>query len=450
MRKVLMIAYYFPPLGWSGVQRTLKFVKYLRNFDWEPIVVTVGKTKFSILDESLVGEIPKGIEIIRIDDVVLKDVTDVIKKQMKEYVDVSINLISDENLEKIYEEEIEKKFNELRDLLLIPDGNAIWANNVIKTIRNKIDFEIIDAVYTTSGPYSAHIIGEYIRKEYSIPWIADFRDQWINNPYIDYDKNSLRYKIEKSMEKSVVLNCDRLITATPIITENYISKYKIEKNEVTTITNGYDEEDFKSIKPKKQNNKFTIVHNGSFYLKRNPYTVAKVIKKLVENKIIDWKRIEIILNGNNDSNIINKFKEIMGKYSCIITINGYISHEESLIKSNNADILLLICGEEESSKQVYTGKVFEYLRLRKPVLSISPKGSLVEKLLDETECGINAEYNDIETIEKIILNYYNSWLKGNKIKVGSKNIEKYERKELTKKLVEIFNEACCQNLFINN
>ena len=442
MKKVLIIAYYFPPLGWSGVQRTLKFVKYLRNFDWEPIVVTVGRTKFSILDESLNEEIPTDINVIRIDDVVLKDVTDVMKKQMKEYIDASINLISDEDLTQIYEKEIEKKFSELRDLLLIPDGNAIWANNVIKIIKNKIDFNEIDVVYTTSAPYSAHIIGDYIKKKYNIPWIADFRDQWINNPYIDYDKNSLSYKIEKNMEKSIVLDCNRLITVTSIITENYINTYKIEKNKVITITNGYDEEDFKNINFRKESNKFTIVHNGSFYLKRNPYTVAKVIKKLLENKSVDQEKIEIILNGNNDCNIINKFKEIMGQYSSIITINGYLSHKESLIKSSKADLLLLICGEEESSKQVYTGKVFEYLRLRKPVLSISPKGSLVEKLLDETECGINAEYNDIETIEEILLKYYNNWLKGNEIKVGAKNIEEYERKELTKKLVEIFNEVC--------
>ena len=441
MRKVLVIAYYFPPLGWSGVQRTLKFVKYLRYFDWEPIVVTVGKTKFSILDESLEDELPKDIKIIRVDDIVLKDVTDVMKRKIKGYVEASINSISDESLKQLYEEEIEKKISELRDMVLLPDGNVIWANNVIKEINDKIDFTEIDVVYTTSSPYSAHIIGEYIKKEYSIPWIADFRDQWIDNPYIDYDKDSLRYKLEKNMEKNVVFNCDRLITVTPLITENYISTYKIEKNKVITITNGYDEEDFKNIKSKKENNKFTMVHNGSFYLKRNPDTVARVIKKLVENEIIDEKKIEIILNGNNDCNIINKFKEIMGEYSDVIKINGYLSHEESLIKSNNADILLLICGEEESSKQVYTGKVFEYLRLRKPVLAISPKGSLVDKLLDETECGINAEYNDIETIEKIILNYYNSWIKGNKIKVGAKNIEKYERKELTKKLVEIFNEV---------
>ena len=101
MKKVLIIAYYFPPLGWSGVQRTLKFVKYLRDFDWDPIVVTVGETKFSILDKSLEDELPKGIKIIRVDDIVLKDVTDVMKRQIKGYVEASINSISDESLKKI-------------------------------------------------------------------------------------------------------------------------------------------------------------------------------------------------------------------------------------------------------------------------------------------------------------------------------------------------------------
>ena len=140
MKKVLIIAYYFPPLGWSGVQRTLKFIKYLRDFDWEPIVVTVGKTKFSILDKSLEDELPKDIKIIRVDDIVLKDVTDVMKGQIKGYVEASINSISDESLKKLYEEEIEKKISELRDMVLLPDGNVIWANNVIKEINDKIDF----------------------------------------------------------------------------------------------------------------------------------------------------------------------------------------------------------------------------------------------------------------------------------------------------------------------
>ena len=166
MRKVLIIAYYFPPLGWSGVQRTLKFVKYLRDFGWEPIVVTVGKTKFSILDETLLDEIPKEIEVIRIDDVVLKDLTELMKKEIYKFNEASLELISDNKLIKLYEAEIEKKFSELRDLVLVPDGNSIWANNVVREIENRIDFNHIDIIYTTSGPYSAHVVGNYIKKLY--------------------------------------------------------------------------------------------------------------------------------------------------------------------------------------------------------------------------------------------------------------------------------------------
>lgn len=441
MKKALIIAYYFPPLGWSGVQRTLKFVKYLRYYGWEPIVVTVGKTKFSILDESLNEEIPTDINVIRIDDVVLKDITDIMKKQMKEYIDSSINLISDEDLKQIYEKEIEKKFSELRDLLLVPDGNAIWANNVIKQIQNEINLEDIDIVYSTSSPYSTHIIGSYLKQTFNIPWVADFRDQWINNPYYDYDKNSLRYKLESNIEKNIITNCDRIVTTTSISRSNYINMYRLDDDKVVTITNGYDEEDFKNLnKINKYKNKFKIIHNGSFYLKRNPYTFVIAIRELLNDNLINHEKIQVILNGKNDDDIIMQLKNILNEYMDIISINGYISHKESLNKSLEANILLLVCGSEESSKEVYTGKVFEYLRLKRIILSISPKGSLVEKLLDETLCGHNVDYNDIEGMKKIILHYYNEWCNGSnqEIKVG--NIEKYERKILTKRLAEIFDQ----------
>jgi len=441
MKKVLIIAYYFPPLGWSGVQRTLKFVKYLRNFGWEPIVVTVGKTKFSILDETLIDEIPKDIEIINIDDIKFKDVTDKMKSQLKFYVSQSLDIISNEKLKQLYEEEIEKKFSELRGLLLLPDGNAVWANNVIKEIQQKVNFSEIDVVYSTSAPYSTHLIGNYIKKEFNIPWVSDFRDQWINNPYSAFDKNSLRYKLENNIEESIILNCDRVITTTSISRKNYVNSYNLDSRKISTITNGYDEEDFKNIYLEKVNKeKFRIIHNGSFYLKRNPYTFTMAIKNLLKDKLVDKLNIEIILNGQNDSSIIEKSMSILGEDKDILICNGYLPHDQSLSYSQEADILLLVCGNEESSKEVYTGKVFEYLRLKRPIMAISPKESLVEELLEETKCGVNVEYNNVEKIQEVILYYYNKWLKNEAVEIEAKNIEKYERKVLTKKLADIFSE----------
>lgn len=439
MKKVLIIAYYFPPLGWSGVQRTLKFVKYLRKFGWEPVVVTVGETKFSILDETLVNEIPKGVQVIKIDDVKFKHVTDNAKQILKSYTECISNTILDSDLKQKYEEAIEQKISELRDLLLIPDGNAIWANNVIKSINIKIDLKDINVIYTTSAPYSSHLIGQHIKEKYNIPWVADFRDEWINNADYIIDEETLDFEIQKYMENTVVEKCDKIITTTPHASQNFVDRYNLNDKKVYTITNGYDEEDFYKIKENKKNNKFTIIHNGSCYLNRSPQTFFKAVRNLIERGFLDKSKIEIIFVGKNDAKVMEESKIEIEEYNILREV-GYCSHNKSLELLTNSHLLLLILGSLQKQKSVYPGKVFEYLKIEKPILAISPQGSVVENLLKETECGVNIEYNEIEKIEKIILNYYNKWISGEDIRTNGKNINQYERKNLTKRLCKIFNE----------
>ncbi|NFR87445.1 glycosyltransferase family 4 protein [Clostridium botulinum] len=439
MKKVLIIAYYFPPLGWSGVQRTLKFVKYLINFGWKPIIVTVGKTKFSVLDETLVKDIPKGIDIIKIDDIKFKDITDDIKKELKSYVKSSFDIISNDDLKREYENEIEKKFSELRDLLLFPDGNSIWANNVIKEISNKINLNEIDVIYSTSAPYSAHLIGNYIKDEYNIPWVADFRDEWNNNPYgISQKVNPIRKKIELSMEKEILHKCNRIVTISTITKDNYIKNFNLDEKKIEIITNGYDESDFEDVYNKKINEKFTIIHNGSFYSFINPYSFIKAINNLIEEKLISISEIEVYFVGKIENEIINKIKKL--DINNLVTLVEYMPHIDSLKFANTADLLLLIIGKGEQLKSVYTGKIFEYLRLKKTILSLSPKNSLVEKLLIETKTGKNVEYDDIEEMKKIIFMTFEEWKKNKHLSINPENIKKYSRENLTKRLAEIFNE----------
>lgn len=435
MRKVLIVAYYFPPLGWSGVQRTLKFVKYLRNFGWEPIIVTVAKTKFSVLDESLLDEIPKDIEIIRIDDMKFKDITDNIKCTMRKYTDYSLNIISNESLKNEYEKEIENTFEKLRNLFLIPDGNSIWANNVINEIDKKIDIRNIDLVYTTSAPYSAHFVGHYLKTKYLLPWIADFRDEWTNNPYI-YSDNNIKYNLEEHIERNILNYCDKVITISDVAQRNYINSFQIDKSKIEVITNGYDEEDFRFDIINKKNNKFTVVYNGSFYLDIKPYTFIEAINNLIINNKIKIENIEIKFIGQIDSDIKSKTqsKDIYK----LIKILDYLPHHQSLKESCKSNLLLLITGKDEKVKSVYTGKIFEYLRLKSPILALTPRKSVVEKLLRETGCGINVQYDDIKGIENSILKYYNDWKDNKKFIVNENEIVKYERKNLTKILAEVF------------
>ena len=436
MKKVLIIAYYFPPLGWSGVQRTLKFVKYLRNFGWEPVVVTVGKTKFPILDESLLEEIPEGVEIIRIDDVKFKDITDELKEKMREYSKCSFDIISDVKLKHEYEKEIENNFEKLRSLFLFPDGNVVWANNVIKEISNRINLKNISLVYTTSAPYSTHQIGYYLKEKHKLPWVADFRDEWTNNPYLSSSKD-LRYRLERNIEDEILLNCNKLITISSKAKHNYINKFNINEGKIEVITNGYDEADFKHISVNEKDKKFTITYNGSFYSSINPYAFIKAINNLLKKDLINSSNIIVRFIGKIDSEIRSRINN-MDIFN-IITIKDYMNHKDSLRLSSKSNLLLLVIGKGENVKSVYTGKVFEYLRIKEPILALSPRGSIVEELLDETGCGINVEYDDIKGIEDIILKSYNDWLNNKPFIVNEDEIKKYDRKILTKKLSIVFN-----------
>lgn len=445
MKKVLIIAYYFPPLGWSGVQRTLKFIKYLRNYNWEPIVVTVGETKFSIKDKSLLEEIPNDIKIIRIDDKKLKDITDEMAEKLKQHISLTTNILSDEIRDE-YFYKIEEKFNEIRNLILIPDGNTIWANKVIKELHEYIDLKEIDLIYTTSAPYCTHLIGYYLKEMNNSPWVTDFRDEWVNNACYMRDDNEINYKIESYMEAKIVEKCDKIITTTPYATKNFIKRYNIDAEKVITITNGYDEEDFTDVQYYK-NNKFTVIHNGTFYLDRSPVTFLIAINNLLEKKLIDSEKIQIIFVGENNQAIMDEARKIIDKYSILKEIE-YCPHKESLKLLLGAHLLLLVVGERESQKSIYPGKIFEYLRARKAILAISPHDSCVENLLIETQAGVNSEYRDIEDLEKNILFYYKKWICNKEVR-NVKDISMYERKYLTKKLSDLFNEISAKNKKLN-
>ncbi len=432
-KKVLIIAHIFPPIGGSGVQRTLKFVKYLSSFGWEPIVVTAGKTNYPLIDESLLSEIPHGTRVIRIDEdnkldsTIVSEIHSIIEK-MKVNKDLftSYRTFTLANLEAIQ----------------IPDQYIFWANKVLKEIHQFIDVSEIDLIYTTSGPYSDHVIGYHLKDEFQKPWIADFRDEWTNNPYADPDKNSLYYKMAFELEKRIVNTADKVVTVTPKSKENYQNTFNLDDGIITTITNGYDEDDFKEIHfTKSRNEKFTIIHNGLLYGIRTPVTFMKALNNLIQNGRIDKNKIKVYFSWtNNDEKWINFASELgLGQ---IVEFFGYVPHQVSLQKSANSDLLLLIVGPGEKNKATYPGKIFEYLRLNKSILSLAPTDGVVHQLIEETNRGYNVDFNDVEGIEQSILMEYKKWLNKEKAHYeANTNVEKFERKNLTEQLSNLFDST---------
>lgn len=437
LKKVLIIAYFFPPLGGAGTQRTLKFVKYLREFGWEPIVVTCGKNNYGIYDNSLLNEIPKGVHVIRIDDNQLDNIN-INKSLIQQNINLYYGLISNENLINEYIRKFKNISAKEIGNYILPDKYIFWASEVLKNIEEIININDIHLIYSTSAPYSDHIIGYYLKKKYNKPWVTDFRDEWTNNGFSQYIHTSLKYKMEYSMEKSIVSFSNKILVTTPVSKENYIKLFNLSLDKVKVITNGFDEEDFDNLNRMKKNKKFKIIHNGSLYGKRVPNTFIEAMNELIEDNLIGEKDIEVIFVGSNNVN-----SEDMKKYNLFKNIKfiSYKKHKDSLKLSNCADALLLIVGMDEKCSQYYPGKIFEYLRLFKPIISLSPQNGATDRLLNQLKVGYNVEYNDLKGIKNVIFRLFNDWKNNTLSKyLSNEEIEKFKRKNLTKLLAKTLDE----------
>lgn len=436
-KQVLIIAHIFPPIGGSGVQRTLKFVKYLQQYGWQPTILTVGDTVYPLIDASLLNEVPDDIEIIRIDEPVQKNNVQDIRELMNYYSDMlNCKELIDEYIESVEEDHQEIQF---------PDPYIFWGIHAIRKAKQLFKQGQFDLIYSTSGPYTDHVIGYELKQYLGAPWVVDFRDEWTNNPYADYDKSSAKFRMVDAMERSILSMADYIIAITPLAKENYEQLLQVPSDKISCITNGYDEEDFKIVEKQQKNEKFTILHNGLLYSIRTPITFFEAVRQLIKEEKIDPDKISFNLTWTENDDLWKSHARNMGLAE-IVKFHGYLSHQESLQLANESDMLLLLVGSGERNKAVYTGKVFEYLRLNKPILSLSPNDSLVDQLIQITNRGYNVDYNDIEGIKGRLLSLYTQWMNGDlPVYTVDEKVNSFERKQLTLQLTSIFNRVIEQN-----
>lgn len=414
MEKVLIIANQFPPMGGSGVQRSVKFVKHLRSFGYEPVVFTRETTGAKLIDKTLLEDVPQGVNIIRTKAYEPSEMEGILK--------IPFKVISK---------------------IMIPDSARIWFEKSKKQALKVIQENNIKLIYTTSAPYSDHLLGLYIkRKVPNIKWVVDFRDEWTNNPYtLDNPHNPIRTKIEKNMEKKVLLEADYLITNTPVMRDNFIKNNNISGDNFYVIPNGYDEEDFFNMDFTKPNNeKFTMVYTGALYGRRKPDNFFNAIKNLKEKGIIEKNSLKVKLIGNYHK---DKLQSQIDSLSLTddIEIVGYVPHNVCIKHQLSSDALVLIEGSGVGANAFYTGKIFEYMNTKRPVLAILPDG-VAKDLVIESKIGIVANTDNVLEIENIIKEYYEKWKKNSlNFEPDFNIIQKFERKRLTKELANIFDKA---------
>ena len=429
MRKVLIITYYWPPSGGAGVQRWLKFVKYIRDFGWEPVIYTPSNPEFPVLDETLSCEIPSGIEVI---NKPIWEPYQFYKKITGKNSSEKINngFLNDKKSPGLFE----RLAIWIRGNLFIPDARKYWIKPSILFLVKYIQNNPVDAIISTGPPHSMHLIAFGIKERLNIPWLADFRDPWTDiDFYKDMKISHFADKKHKTLELRTIKGCNVMVVVSREMKENY---EKMGANNVVLITNGFDTADLDNH-PITADKKFSIAHIGSLQPNRNPKILWRVLEELLITIPGFRNDLEIKLVGKVDISVFedlerHKLNENLNKID-------YVSHNKVTELMKQSAVLLLAINDSSNSKGILTGKFFEYLAAGRPILAIGPLDGDVAQILKDSEAGVIADYHDTEQMKKIIIQLYEKYLR-NDLSVLSKGIEKYSRRNLTGELTEILNK----------
>jgi glycosyltransferase involved in cell wall biosynthesis len=414
--RVLIITYYWPPSGGAGVQRWLKFAKYLPESGWEPVIITVDPdyAAYPVTDSSLAKEIPASLRVFKTK---ATDYFSVYKKDKSKIPTAGFaNSVNNTLKGKIM------RF--IRGNFFIPDPRKGWNKYAFKKACELIETEGIQHVITTSPPHSTQLIGLKLKSRYpSITWTADLRDPWTDIYYYNlFYPTYLSKAIDLSLEKKVLRTADRIITVGKSLMESFISKEASVRDKTSVIPNGYDEDDFKNLKYSTPV-KFTISYTGTL---SDTYPVNGFLDALTRFKS----------NGNDffvrfvGTVSTDQQKLILSKAGNEnVEFISYTDHTSAISYMAQSSLLLLIIPEHKSNKSIITGKIFEYLATGKPVLCLGPADGDAAAIIDSVNAGLTVGYSDVASI----LNYLKKASSG--LASGSNEGKlKYSRKELTKKI----------------
>ncbi|GAA4898730.1 glycosyltransferase family 4 protein [Flaviramulus aquimarinus] len=423
LKNVLIITYYWPPAGGPGVQRWLKFVKYLPDFNITPIVYVPEKPNYPLIDKSLVSEVSNGITILK------HPINEPYKWaglfSKKTSKTISKGIIADNKQQSF----IEKIMLFVRGNFFVPDARVGWVKPSVNYLSEYIQKENIETIITTGPPHSLHLIGLKLKEKLGVKWLADFRDPWTTIGYHKQLKLTASSKAKhESLEKQVLNAADQIIV-TSFTTKNEFQQ--LTKRPITVITNGYDNE---SSEVFKLDSKFTLSHIGSLLSKRNPEILWKALSNLVNENADFSKDFQLNFIGSVSENVMASVEK--NNLSDYINNIGYVSHKEAIDFQKKSQILLLIEINSKDTKCIIPGKLFEYMISNRPIVAIGPKGADVEKIIKETNTGSYFNYDDNESLKRIILEHYKAF-QNKTLQSHPIGLQKYHRKSLTQMLSKL-------------
>jgi glycosyltransferase involved in cell wall biosynthesis len=413
MKKVLVITYYWPPSGGAGVQRWVKFIKYFKDQNINPFIISVDPdfASYPLIDNSLKNDIP--------------DNTNVYLTRTNEPYSLYKKINNNQTPYAGFANEGRPNFFQkiarfIRGNFFIPDSRKGWNNFAYKKAVEILEKENIDTVITTSPPHSTQLIGLKLKETQNIKWIADLRDPWTD---IYYYKSMLHTKWAKqkdlNYEKRVIEKSDKVVVVSDSIKQLLLNKSNLVKeSKIHIIPNGFDDDDF-LVSSKNNNSKFLLSYVGTI---TKDYPLDS-IKKSISNL-----NINLEFTGKADEPTKLLLNEVA-------SFNNHVKHKESINLLLASDMLLLVIPKISNNKGILTGKLFEYLGARKPILCIGPTDGDAAKIIEECKAGKTFDYSDENGIYDFIETYMS-----NEFIFENKNYLKYSRRNLTKNLSKILTD----------
>ncbi|NOY78722.1 MAG: glycosyltransferase family 4 protein [Calditrichaeota bacterium] len=434
--KALIVAYYFPPAGGSGVQRTLKFVKYLPEFGWKPVVLTARNADYPSFDETLLRDVPKDVSVYRSKIVepyaLYRKLTG---KKMGEALDVSLLTLGEQK------RRLSERVSEwVRDTFFVPDARIGWLPFAAATGQKIIRKEGIDVLYTTAPPYTTLLIGLWLKRLTGLPWVVDFRDSWIGWLTAPQWRPGPSRRLEFRLEKAVLKEADRILVVSGGVKDDLLSRHpELDDDRWVWLPNGYDAADFVGVPVPPRDQRLTITYTGSLYGPRNPHFLLVALKELLAENPALREQLKFKFIGRIAASILEELQQ--PEFEGIFETQAYLTHRESVGHLLASDVSLLIIDDAPVNRGILTGKLFEYIGARRPILALAPEGDAAA-LIRRHKLGIVVHPKDVPGIKRELLHLLKKWQAGTlKPEAPEEAISRFDRRELTRELAQIFEDV---------
>lgn len=428
MKRVLIITYYWPPSGGSGVQRWLKMSKYLPEYGWQPVIYTTENAEYPVVDPSLEKDVAPETEVLRRPIV---EPYSFYKKFLgiKEQEKVKVGFAS-ESKKSGWKEKLSVW---IRGNFFIPDARCWWVKPSVKYLKDYLKAHPVDAIISTGPPHSMHLIAMKLREDLGIPWIADFRDPWTEIDF--YDELHLTHWADRKhhkLEREVLTKADKVVT---VGWDSARSLGRLGNRNVRVIPNGYDWDANPMQQSVSLSQEFTLTHLGVVTPSRNAPQLWAALKELKEEDPEFGKKLKIRLVGQVDQSVTENLKAV--GLTDNTQLVPHVPHNEVLQWQQSSQVLLLLINNTPNAKGILTGKLFEYLASGRPILCIGPEDGDAAQILNETKAGTTVRFDDKEKMKELIKDLYQKHLQNGLVSNESRKVEKYSRRTLTGNIVKI-------------